>query len=86
MADKAEHTSEIDTQSVVVTNDNTILDSEVWAEVDDVSTEVLKTVELPFLSKILWHLNTEQAWYTVHELMKKREAINDNQQEKKEAA
>ena len=66
-----------------------IQDPEVIAANDSVASNVFMTVKQPwFLGKILWHLNTEQAWETVNELMKKREVLNDNakQIEKEKAA
>ncbi len=67
---------------IITANDNTLLDGEVWAEVDDTSAEVLRTVEkLNFLDKILWRIADPSN--EIERLHEKR--ANDNNTEKKAA-
>jgi len=70
---------------IIEQDDNALLDGEVWTEVDEISSEVLKTVELPFLRRILWYLDTTQGWAEIARLDKLR-AANDNNTEKEKAA
>ena len=72
----------------VIEDDGTLLGSEVWAEVDDTSAEVLRAVEWPgFLKRILWYLDTEEAGVEVKRLDELRfKAANDNHIEKEKAA
>ena len=86
MTQETQHTQNIENSESIILNDNTLLDSEVWAEMDDTSAEVLRTVEWPnFLKRILGYLDTGEAGAEVNRLDKLR-ADNDNNVESKKAA
>ena len=84
MVQESQDNPNLELPEVVAENDNVILDSEVWAEVLDISEKV-DHIRIWWLKEFLWLYSTK-IWALRIASLDKARAANDNNTESKKAA